>query len=253
MKSLNLITDIAIGSMVSVERYKKKITSLFKKVVPILIPVQTTLQNPVSLGTASGFAVIAGYSITNKGATTINGDIGLCPGKVMEGFPPGLLIGNQNINDPISIHAKLDLMTAFDDISKRTCSDIVTLPEKIGELTLTPGLYKTDDSLSISSGNFVFDAKGNGNAIFIIQIPGSLNISMGCNIILIGGAFACNIFWQIGKTVSLGTVSVFRGTVLAMQSIKFKTGATLNGRALAINGGVKLISNSIYKHEPCPK
>ena len=63
--------------------------------------------------------------------------------------------------------------------------------------------------------------------------------------ILIGDAQASNIYWQIGSSATFGTTSVFKGTVIAMQSITFDTGVSLHGRAIAMNGGVTMPGNVI--------
>ncbi|MBI3521106.1 MAG: DUF3494 domain-containing protein, partial [Bacteroidetes bacterium] len=59
---------------------------------------------------------------------------------------------------------------------------------------------------------------------------------------------ASNIFWQVGSSATFGTTTDFKGTVMAMQSISFNTGATLSGRALARNGAVVMAGNTVVKY-----
>jgi hypothetical protein len=212
---------------------------------PVVIPIQATAHGSIALAGASGLAVLAGSAITNTGATNITGDMGLSPGTSVGGFPPGILTGAQHINDGISDQAKLDLTAAYNDAAGRTSTDIVTLSGNIGGLTLTPGLYKSTSSLAISSGDLTFDAKGNADAIFIIQIATTLTTTSGRKVILSGGALAANIFWQVGSSATFGTTSVMKGTVMAMQSITLNTGATVEGRILARTGGVTMAANTI--------
>jgi Ice-binding-like len=214
---------------------------------PIVIPIQTTVQTTVSLGQAANLAVLAGSSVTNTGATNISGDLGLSPGTSIIGFPPGVLIGTIHINDATATQAKLDVTTAYDDLAGRTSTDMVTLSGNLGGLTLTPGLYKSTSSLAISSGDLTFDAKGNANAVFIIQIASTLTTTAGRQVILSGGALASNIFWQVGTSATFGTTSVLKGTILAKQSITFNTGATLDGRAFASIGTITMAGNTITK------
>ena len=212
---------------------------------PVVIPVQTTVQSSVQLAGVYNFAVIAGSSVTNTGATMITGDLGLSPGTSIGGFPPGILNGTLHINDAMANQAKLDLTAAYNDAAGRVATDMVTLSGNIGGLTLTPGLYKSTSSLSISSGDVTFDALGDPNAVFIIQIASSLTTTPGRKVILSGGAQASNIFWQVSSSASFGTTTVFKGTVIALESITFDTGATIDGRALARNGAVTMDANTM--------
>jgi hypothetical protein len=211
------------------------------------IPLQTVAMGSVSMAGASDLAVLSGSAITNTGATNITGDMGLSPGTSVGGFPPGILTGTLRINDGIATQAKLDLTAAYNDAAGRTSTDIVTLSGNIGGLTLTPGLYKSTSSLAISSGDLTFNAMGNPNAVFIIQIASTLTTTSGRKVILSGGASAANIFWQVGTSATFGTTSVFKGTIMAMQSITFNTGAKLTGKALARNGGITMAGNTIVK------
>ncbi len=251
MKTGKIITTIAIVSISLFTGCKKKTTieptSPSSPSGPIVIPIQTTTQAQVAMAGAANLAILAGSGITNTGATNITGDMGLSPGTSIGGFPPGILVGTQHINDAIANQAKLDLTAAYNDAAGRTCTDIVAIAGNVGGLTFTPGLYKSTSSLELSSGDLTFDGKGNPNAVFIIQIASALTVTSDRKVILANGASAANIFWQVGTSATFGTTSVFKGTVMALQSISFNTGATLDGRALARNGAITMSGNTIVK------
>jgi len=52
---------------------------------------------------------------------------------------------------------------------------------------------------------------------------------------------------QVGSSATFGTTSVFKGTLMVMQSITFETGATLDGKAMARTGAVIMAGNTIVK------
>ena len=246
MKSIHKFTVLALLSVVLATGCKKDKTSP-SVVNTVSIPVQTTVQANVSLGAdASTLAVLAGSAITSTGATKITGDMGLSPLTSVTGFPPGILTGTLHVNnDNIASQAQLDLTAAYNDAAGRTCTDIVLLSGNVGGLTLTPGLYKSTSFLELSSGDLTFDARGNAAAVFIVQIASSFTMTSGRQVFLTGGAKASNIFWQVGSSATFGTTAVFKGTIMAYQSITFDTGATLDGKALARSGAVTMAGNTI--------
>ena len=242
----NLLASITIATVILMPACKKD-DVVDPGTNPVVIPVQTTISAKVPLAGLTTLAVLAGSGITNTGATNVTGDLGLSPGTSIGGFPPGILVGTQHINNAVATQAKLDLTTAYNDAAGRTSTDIVTLSGNIGGLTLTPGLYKSTSTLAISSGDLTFDAKGDANAVFIIQIASSFTTTSGRQVILSGGAQAANIFWQVGSSATFGTTSVLKGTFLVHQSATLNTGATLNGRIFTSNGAVVMAGNTIVK------
>ena len=206
-------------------------------------------QVSVTLGGAGAFAVLAGSTITSTGATALTGDLGVSPGTALTGFPPGTLTGTKQLGNVASATAMTDLSTAYNDAKGRLQSP-VTLAGNLGGLTLPPGLYKSTSSLAISSGDLTLDAQGDPNAVFIFQMASTLTTTSGRKVILSGGAKSTNVFWQVGSSATLGTTSVFKGTIMADQSITLATGATLNGRALARFGAVTLAGNAVVMPTP---
>ena len=201
-------------------------------------------QLPVNLRSAALFAILGGSTVTNTGATIVTGNLGVSPGTALTGFLPGKVVGTEHLGDPTAATAEADLTVAYNDAAGRTLCP-VSVAGNLGGLTLAPGLYKSTSSLAISSGDLTLDAKGNANAVFIFQMASTLTTTSGRHVILKGGARAANVFWQVGSSATLGTTSVFKGTIMADQAITLNTGATLDGRALARIAAVALDTNAV--------
>jgi len=198
---------------------------------------------PVALCPSLGnFSVLAGTTVTNTGSTTVSGDVGVCPGTAVTGFPPGSSGGTIHINDGVASLAQAALTAGYIDAAGRAGGTSVA-GDLVGK-TLTAGVYTSTSSLA-NSGDLTLDAQGNPNAVFIFQIASTLITGSGSHIILANGALACNVYWQVGSSATLGTDSVFAGNIMALTSITITTGVNLDGRALARNGAVTLDSDVI--------
>ena len=203
-------------------------------------------QPPVLLGTAEPFAVLGAGTVTNTGGSTVNGDLGLHPGTAITGFLPEQVTGGRHAGDAAAKRAHTDLTGAYEDAVSRPASRV--LPPDAGGLRLRPGVYKTGTVASLGlTGNLTLDAKGDPRAVFIFQIESTLTTAGDSSVSLAGGAQACNVFWQVGSSATLGSRTALKGDVLALASISATDGVTVDGRLLARNGAVTLINDTVKR------
>jgi hypothetical protein len=199
----------------------------------------------VPLGTASQYAVLAGSTVTNTGPSVLNGSLGLAPGTSVTGFPPGTVVppATTNIANAAAQQAQSDLTAAYLNAAGRPLD--ATTTADLGNLILQGGVYAAPSKGALSlTGSLTLDGAGNPDSVFIFQTDSTLTTSTGSTINLINGAQACNVFWQVGSSATLGTGSVFVGDILALTSISLNDSVTVQGRALARNGAVTLINDT---------
>ena len=230
----------------------------------------------VDLGTAAPFAILAGTpAITESGAHTsaVTGNVGLSPATAAAiglycsqvtgtiygvdaaytggGFGTACFAGNPPLSNKTLVdNAKLDLTTAYIDAAGRTPVTIV--PTELGGTTKFAGVYAstaTTFQITAGAGPLVIDGQGDPNAVFIFEMNADgtgLTVGPGSTVSLTGQAQACNVFWRV-DTATINTTAVFKGTILALNSITVANGANIEGRLLARNGQVTLINDIITK------
>jgi len=201
----------------------------------------------VGLGTADTFVVLSGTGgITNTGPTTLNGDIGNFPDP--SGAYGGALTinGTDHAGDGVTQTAKLDLVTAFNNAAGQ--GPTIPVSADLGGQTLVPGVYNQAATMNLSAPvPLTLDAAGNPNAVWVFQAASDLIVGSGASVTLINGAQACNVFWVVTSSASIGTGANFIGTIMALTSITLDTGAIVQGRVLAQTGDVTMDTNTITR------
>src|SRR5215210_6725410 len=154
-----------------------------------------TAPPPVGLGTATSFAVLAGQTITNTGASVVSGDVGVSPGNAVVGFPPGAVTnGTIHAGDALAAQAQSDLTVAYNNAAGRPPTALVS--DDLGGRTLVAGVYRAPAAMSLT-GTVTLNAQGNPNAVFIFQAGSTLTTASNSTVALINGADPCNVFWQV--------------------------------------------------------
>ena len=206
------------------------------------IIVSTDAPVPITnLGSAAPNGIMAGTAVTCVTGGTINANVSVSPGNTITGFGPCVITGVQHLGNAVALQAQNDLTSAYNTLAGLPCdADIVA---NLGGTTILPGVYCTGSSIGVT-GTVTLDGNGDPNAVFVFQA--GTDLTTAGNVVLINGAQARNVWWQVGSSATLGTSSQWKGNIVALTSITLVDNAALIGRALARNGAVTLGSfNSI--------
>ena len=256
-----LRTEQAFQLRGSMRALSVRIVAALAVVLPLSVAIAQPL-DPVNLGSTANFAILAASLVSNVPTSAITGDIGLSPatGGNITGF--GLLevtgsIYTVDASGPAGsvpaasmlTAAQGDLTIAYTDAANRT--PVPTGPflnpgaGDIGGMTLVAGLYKFTSGVLVSITGSDVTLSGSSTDVWIFQIATTLTLGNGIHVVLAGGAQAANVFWQVGTSATLGTTSVFKGTIMADQSISLNSGASVEGRLLARIAAVTIESSTV--------
>ena len=201
-------------------------------------------QSAPPLGSAQGFAVLGASTVTNAGPTVITGDLGVSPGTAITGFPPATVSGGTiHAGDAAATAAQAAAHAAYANLVAQPCGSSLTgktLGTSPGAVTLSPGVYCFNSSAQLT-GTLTL----NGSGIYVFKMGTTLTTASNSSVVLAKGATAGNVFWQVGSSATLGTNTVFVGSILANISDTVTTGASVTGRVFALTGAVTLSENRI--------
>jgi len=257
---------------------KMKFLALLLVLIPLVVLTLTLFKTPpkvsevfashsrVDLGTADGFVVLAGTAVTGTNTNVVNGDVGLSPttgaaitlltcaematGTIYD--VDGAYAGGGGGSTACRINnaglltiAKNNLTTAYNDAAGRsTTSQVAT---ELGGTTKTDGTYDSASGTFGITGTLTLDGGGNPNAVFIFKMATTLITATSSRVVLTNSAQACNVYWQVGSSATLGTSTTLVGNVLALTSITDDGGSTVTGRLLARNAAVTLNNTTLTK------
>jgi len=191
----------------------------------------------VNLGTAAPNGIMAGTAFTCIIGGLISADIAISPGSTVTGFPPCVITGVQHLADAVAAQAQIDLTAAYNTLAGLPCPPANAIVANLGGTTKPAGVYCTGSGIGVT-GFLTLDGGGDPNAVFVFQAGTSLTTAG--SVILINGAQARNVYWQVGSSATIGVASQWKGNIIALTSITLVDNANLIGRALARNGAVSL-------------
>lgn len=216
-----------------------------------------TVINNGGIGTTAASTLVTGFhdGITGDIYTETPLNVGLVTGGIFTAPPPpgtpeSFAIAQQALLDAQALY------TAISPAAMPGGSDPGA--GELGGLVLPPGVYQSaSGTFNISNGNLTLDAQGDPNAVWVFQTAAGLTVGIAGptgakSVILVNGANAANVFWQVGSAATINAAGggVMVGTIVSMAGVTFSTAGNvvqtvLNGRAISLVASVTMVNTTI--------
>lgn len=231
----------------------------------------------INLGSAASFGAFGGGAgVTNQGINTVvGGNLGTTAAcTLVTGFHDGAHVytqtplnvgavnGSTNCAPPapgtssslaIATQARADAQTAYNNLA--------ALPPggdpgagQLGGLVLPAAVYTAaGGTFAITTGDLTLDAQGDSNAVWVFQSASALTVGLSAtprHVLLINGAKASNVYWQVGSAARIEDGSAMVGTIIAPAGVTISTAGqaiqtTLTGRAIGLTASVTMVNTTI--------
>ena len=228
-----------------------------------------------NLGTTGVSTLITGFHDSGPGCTytetTLN--VGLVNGAIDTAAPPptvGCPTEGTAMTAAIAAQAAADAQIAYTAlVAFPNGLDVSTCPGcgggsagELGNRTLAAGIYKSaPGTYGITLGDLTLDGQGNPNAFWVFQVATALTVgtpSSNRNVLLVNGAQAKNVFWQVGTAATINGIiggGTMTGTIISQSGISISTAGvaqvtTINGRAFCLHGPATMVNTVINVPAP---
>jgi hypothetical protein len=219
------------------------------------------------IGTTGASTVVTGFHDAGPGCTytETGSNVGIVNGNIYSAAPPptaGCSSEGTATTFAIATQAATDALAAFNNLSPASRpggSDPGA--GQLGGLVLPPAIYKASSgSFLITGSDLTLDGQGDANALWVFQVASTLTVGgpgAPRSIILVNGAQAKNVFWQVGSAATINGAGggTMVGTIIAAAGVTFSTVGnatitTLNGRALGLNASVTVVNTVVNVPAP---
>jgi hypothetical protein len=216
----------------------------------------------INLRSAASFGIASRAGLTSTGVTVINGDVALFPTATctdstgnagasetclskIHTSPTGMTVngsiyfaGDPFDNGGTANSVTNDLQIAWNEGMNKVDNMPAIAADELGGKTFTTGIYH-NANLTLAAGlTATMDAQNDPNAIFIFKVTlgGDLidsgTILLPTRIALLNGAQARNIWFVVGRDITLGHGTIWNGNILAGRDVTVNHASTVTGRVL---------------------